>query len=138
MGRYIGQSDVEQIFGTVNVAKWSNLDNLDESGSPDTTRITTAITYAEDWLDEQLRNGPYTTPLAGTLPQTVKNAVAAMAGVWLYEARGVDDFDGESDNPITAHRNRAQRYVARVLRGEVQLDIERSEVGPSAPVVGFG
>jgi len=47
---YCTQADIENIFGAVNVATWSQLDNDTEDA--DTARIAKAIEWATSWLDE--------------------------------------------------------------------------------------
>lgn len=137
MGRYISQDDINNLFGSVNVAKWSNLNNQDDARSPDATRITAAITYAEDRVDDRLRGGPYAIPFASA-PTTIKDIAARLAGVWLYESRGIEDFDPEFGRPIHRlqwHRQHAERQLDAIVRGQLDLNKPRSEVGPSAPTV---
>lgn len=137
MGRYIDQGEIENVFGRENVAKWSNLDNRVEGENA--SRITAAITFAEDWFDDRLRTYRYTVPLTGTISQTVKDAIARLAGVWLYEARGVDDVDPETGEPrhkLRIHDQKAERTINRILRGEIRLEADIDETGPTAPVIG--
>lgn len=138
MGRYIAQSDVENLFGQANVRIWSNIDNHDDSETPNATRITAAIAYAEDMVDDRLRDGPFSVPVTGTIPTTLKDICARLAGVWLYEARGVDDFDPDTGRELHKyefHRRYAMKTIDKLIRGEMTLNSPRTEDGPTAPVV---
>ena len=44
-GTYISQTDIENVFGSDNVERWSNLQNLADAA--DTTRIQAAIDTGE-------------------------------------------------------------------------------------------
>lgn len=137
MGRYIDKSDVEDRYGQDNVRRWSNLDN--DSTLANTSRITSAISYAEDYIDDRLRHYSYTLPLSaseGTL-RTIKEVASLLAGVWLYESRGADDTDefGRPQNKLSAMRNRAERLLNQVVRGEITLGLGRISNDPTAPRV---
>lgn len=121
---YCTRSDIELFFGAVNVAKWADLDE-DADESKITARIAAAIEFADSEIDDALREGRYTIPLA-TVPTTIKDLSARLAGVWLYEARGVQDFDAQSGAPahrLTWHRDYAQRKLDALRRGSIKLSI---------------
>ncbi|HPS52794.1 MAG TPA: DUF1320 family protein, partial [Phycisphaerae bacterium] len=91
---YATKSEIESVFGKSNVASWSNLDN--EMSGADDTRIASAISYADSIINARLRGGRYALPLVnsqGTVPGLVKDWAAKLAGVWLYECRGLFDDD---------------------------------------------
>lgn len=138
MGRYIGRSNIEARFGTANVATWADMDN---DGSEDAGRIAAAIAYAEDTIDDRLRDSIYTTPLSATGSSMlwIEDIAARLAGVWLYESRGVDDVDefGRPQHKLSAHREQAMRDLERILRGEVRLQLAREVNGPTAPRIVF-
>jgi phage gp36-like protein len=83
MSDYIEKADIEDVFGKDNVATWSNLD-----GDPgaDATRIATAISVAEEDVNNRFRGGKYSIPLA-PVSDIVKNWCARLAGIWLFENR---------------------------------------------------
>lgn len=83
MGKYIAQSDIEDVFGKDNVAVWSNLDG---EADADTARITRAIVLAEEDVENRFRGGKYRLPFS-PIPEVVKNWCATLAGIWLFENR---------------------------------------------------
>jgi len=134
MGRYAAQSDVEAVFGTANVAVWSNLDS--DSTTANTSRIASAIAVAEQSIDDRLRGGPYSLPLtavgSGGLV-TVTDWAARLAGVWLYESRGVED---ETANQIAAHKKMVHGEIDAYMAGTRRLDCLRSgSIGMHAPMI---
>ncbi len=90
MGNYISQSDIEDVFGAVNVAIWSNLEG---GSSANTTRIAKAISYAEALIDDSFRKGKYDLPFS-PIPALVIDWASKFAGMWLFTAR--PNFDEES------------------------------------------
>lgn len=136
MGRYINKADIEARFGAANVATWADMDN---DGSEDTGRVAAAIAYAEDTIDDRLRDSIYTTPVSATGASLmwIKDIAVRLAGVWLYESRGVDDVDefGRPQHKLSSHRDLAMRDLERILRGEVRLQLAREVNGPTAPRV---
>lgn len=117
MGTYIVQSDVENLFGTQNVAEWSNLDN-DGTGVV-AARVAAGIAYAEGYIEDRFREGPYIVPFVNTgsgTPVVLKDWCARLAGAWLYRSRPphareqdrmsliVQGMDNEIDSYITKGR----------------------------------
>ena len=135
MGTYISKADVEALFGTSNVAKWSNLDNDDAQTNE--ARIDDAIDYAEGLIDDRLRDSKYAVPLVGNSTnalRTIKNVAAQLAGWWLYRARGLRD-DDETTDKMATHEEDAQGIIDGYLSGRMKLDAVVSETQPTAPVV---
>ena len=94
---YSDQDRIEDIFGTTTVDKWLNIDN-DGNAATKTARSAKAIAVAYEDVNSILRSGPYAIPVAdedGNTPETVAEAEATLAGVWLYEAYGTHDYDKE-------------------------------------------
>lgn len=124
MGKYIGQSDIEDVFGIDNVAIWSNLDN--SSDAADAGRVQKAIEYAEEEVENRFRESRYTVPfvgLYGDVPRVLKDWMAKIAGVWLFECRpkvvddeevGFADMQEKVDISIDAYLS-GQRRLALVL-----------------------
>lgn len=134
VGQYAAQSDIEDIFGVTNVATWSQLDPTQPPNTPDINRIQRALDYADAKIISFFRNyGNYTTPLA---PQNNDVALvtrwdATLAGVWLYQSRGLRD-DTRDGNKYTAM---AEQVIAemRPYRAQDKLDAARRWPGPTAP-----
>lgn len=122
---YIVRADIEDVFGVDNVKTWADLDN---SGNLTdiAARITVAITKADALIDDMLRGGMYTIPFTGTIPETIKDISAKLAGVWLYEARGTSDVSESSGEPVhrlTWARDSAMSNVRKILAGVIRLDL---------------
>jgi len=131
---YISQSDIEALFGTQNVAEWSNLAN-DGTGA-DTARITSAITYAEDYVNDRFRDGPYSIPFVGLsgTPRVLVDWCAKIAGAWLYRSRPPHsrEQDRMADVGIGIE-NEMDSY----LQGGRKMNAMRGGTGPSVPFVVF-
>src|SRR4051794_19615889 len=84
---YATQQDLEDLFGVDNLARWSQLDN--DTDTADASRITRALQAADADINIFFRGGPYATPLIATNARpTLTHWAAAIAGAWLYDARG--------------------------------------------------
>lgn len=138
MGRYIEQSDVEDQFGIDNVKVWSDLENADVVN---TARITRAISYAEDRIDDWFRGGRYAIPFVFTagVPATVIEWASLYAGAKLYRPRGLRDEDaGERIAELVSGGE-----VGGGVDGEIreymgnirQLNAAPARSQPDAPVV---
>lgn len=126
MATYCTQSDIENVFGAVNVRKWSNLDNTDSiNAAANTTRITAAIAWASQYIDDRLR-GRFSIPLSGTsLTYRVMDWAAKLAGVWLYEGRGLSGATetDQNTNAVRLHKGIVNAEIDRVLAGMDTLDL---------------
>lgn len=131
---YITQADVEAIFGIANVARWAQISN---DGTDDlTVRVTSAISFAEDSLNNRFRRSKYAVPLSfGVVPADVRFALAGMAGSWLYHSRGLQDANVETGDKLSYWRDQARIYFDSVLAGEIEWEAVRTFNSPQAPVV---
>jgi len=125
MANYGTDAGIRSIFGSDNVDAWADLDN-DQDATKMAARIAEAIDDAEADLHDRLRGGPYTIPISGGAASTTMARLAnTLAGVLLYEARGVVDMDPETGQPIdrlAAHRKRVVVTVEQIRSGERVLD----------------
>lgn len=110
MGRYIDQTYLESKFGATNIAEWSNREN-DGTGAA-TSVITDAIAFAEQYVDDRFRGGPYQIPFSGNGTDSlivVKKWCSNIAGAELYRGRPAG--------------SKAQDRMATVLEGiENEMD----------------
>lgn len=122
---YCVEADIVKIFGATNVGEWANIDN---DGALTADRITEAIDEASDEFDEVARQLGWQIPVvdpSGSTPQRVKNWAAGVAGLWLYESRGAQDYDRDGF-PKHGHawrRRSSQQYLAALLKGTRKLDV---------------
>lgn len=124
-GAYCARSDVEGIFGTDNVTKWADVDE-DENAATITARITTAIGVATNDVDVRLRGGPYTIPFS-EVDLLVRDVTARLAGVWLYESRGIEDFNpqtGQAIHLLSWHRSHAYKTLKEIKTQKLRLGID--------------
>lgn len=124
---YITRTDIEDKFGKKNVEIWADLDN-NQVQADITARITTAIAFADEMVDNALRRGRYALPIVDLLsavPKVIVDVVASIAGVWLYENRGVQDFDpdtGKAQHRLHWQKVDAQRVLSWLRMGQIELN----------------
>jgi len=133
-GIYSAQTDIEDIFGTTNIATWSQLDPTQPPNTPDATRIQRALDYADARVISFFRDhGNYVTPLA---PQNndvllVTRWAATLAGVWLYQSRGQRD-DTPDGNKYSAMAREIYAEMSG-YRSQQKLDAARRWPAPNSP-----
>lgn len=129
---YAVRSNVEDVFGVTNVTDWADIDN-DGVAQTITDRIARALVVAEARVDALLYMGPYTIPFA-TAPTEIVDVTAKLAGVWLYEHRGMADFDpktGESANKLAYIKRLAEETLKGVVEGSVRFILDEVEDVPA-------
>ncbi len=135
MGTYITKSDIEAVFGVDNMATWSDLENT--QGSTNEDRVDTAIAHAESLVDDRFRHSRYAVPLQGidgSVPAVVVDWAAKLAGIWLYESRGLRD--GDQDNQLAGIKSAVETGMDAYLSGKRRLNAVTSEGdAPGGPVV---
>src|SRR5690554_5488534 len=99
---YSTRSDIEDLYGTVNVETWANIDNgdTDNAGVQTviTARIARAIEYADGQINDRLRDTRYVVPVVkvgGGVPVGIVDIAARLAGAWLYKSRGFQQVDAD-------------------------------------------
>jgi phage gp36-like protein len=126
MSTYCTQSDIEDHFGVSNVETWAKLET-GYSAAQITARITRAIAGVGAKMDAYFRKGGYRIPVVdedGETPTEVKDCAACLAGVWLYQSRGVDDMDrnGIPQNKLRWHYVDAMQFLADVRDGNIRIN----------------
>lgn len=130
---YCTRSDIEQIFEADNVSKWADLADT-EDATAIAARIALAIEYADMEVDDHLRGGPYAVPITGAATR-MRWIAAQIAGIWLYEVRGVRDFNEETGQPIhryKAMRESTYRTLNSIRNGVIRLDATPAHSGSTA------
>jgi hypothetical protein len=121
---YAARSDVENLFGATNVQKWSDVDN---QGNVSTVanRVNWSLSLASTKLDDLLRGGPYAVPFTAPFPLSLTDSCARLAGVLLYDSRGIRDMDVDN-NPIhqmQPHRTMVEQWVRAIRAGRLRLNV---------------
>jgi phage gp36-like protein len=119
---------MNKYFGTNNVNDWANIDN-DSNATTISNRITQAIADASEEVDDFLRSLGYRIPIqtaAGTTPPTILRLTMELAGLWLYEARGAEDYNRQG-GPRHGHawrRDWVYGYMDDLKSGRRVLDAQ--------------
>ena len=120
---YCVRADIEDLFGIRNLEVWADLDN-DADTDKIIARIYRAIAEADEELDNRLRPSIYTIPF-NPVPPLITSLAARMAGVWLYEARGVKDHNPETGVPehrLRWHVVKIKNTIVDLHSGVIRLD----------------
>ena len=118
-----GRGDIEQIFGTVAVSTWADLNNNGDEAEIE-ARINYRIAMADNYIKSTLANGPWVMPVEGDIiPITLAVNCAALAGVYLYEGRGVQDYNpsGHAQHQLSFHKTNVENFIKGVLVGTISL-----------------
>ncbi len=137
-GQFAAQTDIEDQFGKVNVATWSQLDNALAPGTlpvADANRILRALQWADAKIIHAFAQyGNYQTPFApgGNDALLVTRWAAILSGTWLYLSRGLRDGD-VLGNHLKKMQDDTLNEIAR-SRGSEKLDAARRWPTSTAPV----
>jgi phage gp36-like protein len=135
VGRYASSAGMSAKFGVYNILAWAAVDNQADDTQVQAS-IQDAINKADSLVDSYLAGGPYLvpfagTPLTGTLPSLVESCANELAGVLLYEARGLVDYNPETGRPehrLRYIRDRANAELARIKTGRTKLVTSAGQV----------
>lgn len=128
---YSTRSDIEDVFGVDNVSTWADLDN-DENATKITNRIARAIEVADEKVNAALRGGAIAVPVAAS-SVTITNIAAILAGVWLYDARGVVDYDpvtGKAQHRLQFQRDGAIEELKLIRAGDLDIGVAQVDRTP--------
>lgn len=122
---YAARTDVELVFGRTNVSKWADVDN-EEDSTFITNRICWALQEAYSHFNNRLRGGPYAVPFIEPFESQIISMSARLAGVMLYDSRGITDFseNGKPQHQLSAHRDMVEKFIKDVMAGIIRLDAE--------------
>jgi len=115
---YATATDVNTMFGRSNVRKWADMDG-DGFDQVIDAAVTQALTFAEAEVNSRLRGGPYTVPFTDTVPVLVQEATTILAGLRLYEKRGMDD----ENDLMERKRVRANSLLQGIIQRKFVLEI---------------
>lgn len=121
---YATQTDVENIFGASAVSKWADRDG-DGDSVKKAARIAASLAFADNFINDFLRGGPVSIPITTTpTPGTIVDVAARLAGVWLYEGRGIEDIDPNLSQPfhrLAMHRRDAHSALRAIKAGALRI-----------------
>lgn len=132
MTTYADRDDIEDVFGNSNTAIWADLDN-DADSTKITARIDKALAFADAKINSYLASSIYTIPFTSPDPLIIDLA-AKLAGLWLYENRGIKDTteDGKALHRFTWIRTEVDATLKRLKHGWITL-VNETPVGTSIP-----
>lgn len=117
---YCAKSNMSDVFLEENINTWADPDLV---AGTIATRVAKAIDVASDEIDDNMRSSHYLIPLstpAGATPPAIEDIAAKLAGVWLYESRGVADVSGERGAPL---------HALSPIKGEANLALANIRTG---------
>ncbi|MCS7226528.1 MAG: DUF1320 family protein [Gloeomargarita sp. SKYB31] len=124
---YCTRADIEMIFGAHNVAVWADLNSTGNPAEID-ARIAHAIQLAEAEVNSILANSMYQVPIASqaeTTPILIREVTATLAGVYLFEGRGIKEVsitqDGLPIHPYSMKRLWALQVLQDLQAGRRRL-----------------
>lgn len=120
---YCEDADVNMVFGRINVDRWADVDNVKDPTSV-AARRAWAIEQASAEFDDRMRNGPLQAPILDPFPPIVVRMVSYLAGVLLYESRGVVDMDakGKPLHVLSWAKDRFDEFVRDVHARRIAVD----------------
>lgn len=131
---YCERVDIEKVFGIRNVAIWADLD-ADEDIWTIQQRVEDFCEDASTEVEDILRGAGFVIPLVdsnGLPPKQFAHWVATLAGVNLYEARGVEDSE-DGNNRLLVQRERVMSEFGKIASGHRRTTLVRTGgVTPSA------
>lgn len=130
-------------WGEINIAQWSDKDNLiapvNGIPQPDLNAIQYGFTLADGQINTTLQDGPFIVPLVfnDVYSRTiVQNWANDLAGYFIYFARGMRDSGGEKDgvgNALKYARKEALNEMAMYKGGVLRLNCARRWPSPTSP-----
>lgn len=122
MAAYCEDTDINLVFGSVNVSKWADANNNANAGEI-ATRIAWAAQRATDHINDKLRRTYYTIPFDPP-PQSIIDLAATFAGCILYQMpRGLVDGE-DAQAAMQSVRDEAENTLMRIVSGQMKLDVD--------------
>jgi len=135
-GRYTDSSRIEQKFGADNLHLWLALDDSDEPVDY-SFREWSLISDAERYIDERLKGSFIGGAFTDTIPGVITQLATELAGVLMYENRGVIDTNaitGQAEHKYRFIRNRVEDQLRQIKYGKLLIsDTLTPTRSPSIP-----
>lgn len=118
---YCVRTDLENIYGAVNIQKWADIDNDGVSTKID-ARINWALQLSYDYVNNKLEGGPYAVPLTGSYPMII-TCQAQLATGYLYESRGLTNYDpdGKPIHQLKQGMDWANNILLQLRGGTIRI-----------------
>jgi len=134
-GTYIDADDLNNVYGTINIAAWSDLTG---GKTADDDRIELAIAWAETRVENRFRGSRYSVPFSredGEYDSQLTHWMVVYAGNWLYQSRGIRTGKADADR-TSALLEQMDEEINQVLGGSSRLNAGLvSSSAPTAPIV---
>ena len=114
--QYHTVEDLYSRFGSENINKWADMNNLRKPREI-ATRIIDAIVTASNYVESRLRQRYNSLPF-DPIPWDIRNLTRLRTGYVLYGARGIEDENDEVSSANTEFRKTLQE----ILRGQLRID----------------
>ena len=128
---YAERTDIDNVFGSINVDQWADLNN-NQDAQEIADRVEWALETAHAKLNNRLRGGRYAIPFEAPVDPQIVNLEAQLAGLALYDSRGVGD-DEDTQDTFSKLRKSLWQEVSKIRAGQIRLDV--TDVATSVPQV---
>ncbi len=121
-------------WGRQNIRKWADLENHDEASYID-GRIAWALGKADTTINSRLAEARYVIPFAEPYDDLIVDLANRIAGLRLYDARGITDSDDDFDD-FRNEREAIEDTLMKIIRGQMHVrTAERKANQTSVPKV---
>lgn len=118
---WTSRKEMEYMFGIENLKQWADLEN-NQSAADISERIQWAVDEATAEARERLMDSPVNLASLTEVPRTLRVNTTRLAGVLLYESRGVKDTENEEGkHKLSYHQQRANKYFQQVIAGTIRI-----------------
>lgn len=133
--QYCARSNVEDIYGVGNVAKWADLNNTGDATAI-ANRIASGIAWSTAYVNNRLRGGQYVLPLT-VLDAEVVDVAARLVGVWLISSRAAlaDDAAEGQAAFMKAQKEWADATLDAIRAGKIKLEAAKTGYGTNSPTI---
>lgn len=125
---YSTRREVEKIYGRSNVKQWADLEN-DGDSEVIQERIDYFGEIAEEELNGDLGQCPYSVPFVEPYPKIIIHLCALKQGILLYDGRRV--VNDETENQVSAQEKRYRDLVNKINADTFKIkELERLSTKP--------
>lgn len=119
---WTSRTDLELMFGRENVRVWADMENSEDPESDIARKIQWAIREATADAQSRLAGGPVIPERLTDVRGPLRVAVTRLAGILLYECRGLVDTSSEDGvHRLKRHEKLADEFFWRVNAGQITL-----------------